>query len=402
MYRTILSDNQKLKKALFILFALLILKEIIVAICIGQNPSPIGDKYSERNAINGAAYFLEHGISSNSGLPHFSGVEIVSLHQELIKDEAYTHYPPGPEYLIWLSQNVCGSRNIVCQRFLPITVNATLSLIFLITILTLFTAKKAILLAFALIAPPMFSYYMHGLHYQGYALSILLLQVALIWKYLFNNLRFRNLNLSLFFLSFLQGWLSFDYAFLATFCATPFLILEKRTLKEWLLISVWSGLGFTAAHLIHFYQVITYLGSFEAALADLLNAAKERALNTSNVIKPGIEKLTPLSNLKDYLWRVSGRGKYLAVNLINIIWLIILLHFVQKIQLKWRNLSFSINIERRDLVALLTSILVSGAWTMIMKQHAFIHGFIARHYYLIYLIACYVLIKGFQIQKEEA
>lgn len=402
MYRTILSDNQKLKKALFILFALLILKEIIVAISIGQNPSPVGDKYSERNAINGAAYFLKHGVTSNSGLPHFSGVEIVPLPEDLKGSAVYTHYPPGPEYLIWLSQNVCGSRNIMCQRFLPLTVNTALSLIFLITVLTLFTTKKSIILAFLLIAPPMFSYYMHGLHYQGYALSILLLQIALLWKYLFHNLGFKDLNLLLFFLSFLQGWLSFDYAFLATFCATPFLILERRPFKEWLLISFWSGLGFTAAHLIHFYQVITYLGSFEAAVADLLNAAKERALNTSNVIKPGIDKLTPLSNLKDYLWRVSGRGKYLGVNLINIIWLIILLHFVQKIQLKWKNLNFSVNIGRRDLVALLTSILVSGAWTMIMKQHAFIHGFIARHYYLVYLIACYILIKGFQIQKEEA
>ena len=165
---------------------------------------------------------------------------------------------------------------------------------------------------------------------------------------------------------------------------------------DWILATFFSGIGFTAAHIIHFYQVIWHYGSFEVAFNDLFHSAKYRFDNLGQTGRKvtSSKVLNPLSVAKDFLWRVAGRGKYTAVNLINYIWIVLALRFIKQIDFKIKNTSYRFNISRDDCYTIFAAVFVASLWSLVMRQHAFIHGFIARHYYLVYLFCTLVLLRG--------
>lgn len=394
MYLTALLDKYPPKKILLFVLCLFLIKEIVVATYIGNKPSPITDGYSERNTINGVAHWQKIGITTNAGLPDHCAYKIIP--RETAESSCvYTHYPPGPDYLIWIYQFFTGgSLDIRLLRVFPILINFLCAWFFIISIIQSFESRRAFCLGLMLSLVPMFSNFWHGLHYQGYALSLFLVQISLYLRNKNNLLSFHFLLMS-FLLSFLQGWLSFDFAFIASFILTPFLILNKHTFKEWFLITLCNGLGFSVAFFLHFYQVVLYFGNAQEAIADFTNSAVYRAKNsgTDPLTRPGLEKLHLFTNLKDFLWRIAGRGKYLSINLINFIWIILGLMFIRKIEFKKSRFVFLFNIDKFDIFALASAIFISGLWGMVMKQHSFIHGFIARHYYLTYFTCCVILIN---------
>jgi hypothetical protein len=241
---------------------------------------------------------------------------------------------------------------------------------------------------------------MHGLHQQQYAFLMLQVQMALVIK-LFSGKINPLITYSAFsILGFIQGWMSFDFAFLATLFVIPFYILLRKEyfVSFWKLVFIGlaSGLSFTLSHVLHFYQVVAYLGSFDNAWNDLFGAAKFRANNSISFGYAAHPKFTdeigPFTVAKDFLYRVAGRGKYLSINLINFIWILLGLKFVKKITFK-KGQTFEFSITAEDLFALAASILISSMWSLVMKQHAHIHGFIARHYFFCYFFCCLILVR---------
>ena len=97
-----------------------------------------------------------------------------------------------------------------------------------------------------------------GLHAQGYAFALLLVEICC-------TISMGATVAPFALLGFLQGWLTFDYVFLVS--VTPVAIelampqIEPGYQRRWQLQSSGGGLafsGFAAAHALHFLQVCAY------------------------------------------------------------------------------------------------------------------------------------------------
>lgn len=405
MYSKLISFITKFPlKFLLIVFSLLVIKEILFIQTFRNDVSPIADGFSEANTSRGGLFFHEKGITAFSGLPDITYSDLLpnrgtngypGFRRGL--SEAYTHYPPGPEYLAWLGFHLVGPGNFNSLRFLPILLSVLIGIFFIrVNFELVGGSNKGVLFILMLILPPMYSNFMHGLHHQQYAFLMLQTQMSLAIHYLTKAKRSYYL---IFFLAlgFMQGYMTFDYAFLASLFIIPLYIFFNASFSTLVSIVLCSGIGFTLAHALHFYQVVNYFGDLQRALTDFAGSAAHRAKNAaSEVDVPNLKynpnEIGPFTVMKDYLYRVAGRGKYLAINLMNFIWIILSLKFIKRITFK-KGWTFEFDISGRDILALVSAILISGMWSLVMKQHAHIHGFIARHYYFCYYFCCLILVS---------
>lgn len=394
-------------KTLILVLTLLIVKELVYIQTFRDNVSPIADGYSEANAIRGAINFHENGFLPTSGLPLFNHPTILTEIGNSKDTTAYTHYPPGPEYVNWFWMLFFGKGQFNLTRYVHMVLSFLIGFYFLQFFFNFVGGGlRGLVLGLLLCLPPMYSNYMHGLHYQQLAFLILQIQIVVTLLYFKKN---KALYLfGLLIMGFLQGWLSFDFAFLASLHAIPLFILMKDKLslrvKHLILPPFLSGIGFTIAHGIHFYQVVNYLGSLENAIKDFTQSASHRANNSTSEAYLANPKYVSaeigiFSVAKDFLYRVAGRGKYLAINLINFIWIMLALGFIKKIETK--KFRFEFDVRTSDVLALAASILVSSMWSIIMRQHAHIHGFIARHYYFCYFFCCLILVMRTSVFKKD-
>ena len=242
--------------------------------------------FSESNAIREARNFLDTGIAADDGLGDvlrpdlypeegFQGHPATRAHS-LTPKGIYTHYPPGPEYILYVAMRLLGTHPISRLRIVPLMITWLTTLFFGLSLHRRFGTPVAALVMLACAALPMFSAADSFLHYDGYALALLLVEIGLA---IGSNI----LVLPFIVLGFLQGWLSFDYFFLVTLVpgavelAMPRLDPGHAARKRLALMRCGAaGGGFALAHLLHFAEVWAFFGSFHAALHDLGAAAAYR------------------------------------------------------------------------------------------------------------------------------
>jgi hypothetical protein len=179
-----LSDRTRL----FAVLAVLLLAAWVVAGPVrearglGDRLSPVADPYSESNAIRGALAYLAHGWTSNAGLPEttFGGVypETGDLRKFGAASHVDTHYPPGAMWLTALMKKACGPRPVSCLRTLPIALGALGAAVLALALIAALGPARGLVAAFAAFALPLYSNMMLGLHYQGYALALLSIQLG--------------------------------------------------------------------------------------------------------------------------------------------------------------------------------------------------------------------------------
>ena len=256
----------------------------------GSDLSPV-DRGSEANAFREVDGFQKEGFWKNQGLgnvmfgPLFPGSGFVTNDPEdrarmVTPSGVYTHYPPGPEYILFAEQAVLGLNPVWRLRILPLLFCGGAAIYFGMSIRRRFgpTVGWLMMLAIAVTVP------MHdansSIHFMGYALALLLIEIALSVQQQVRRWPF-------LLLGFVQGWLSFDYAFLVV--GTPMAVELSLPLIEggtrarlWLAFQrcFLAGLGFLIAHLAHFAEVWAFYGSIADAVADLSNSARYRAVGT--------------------------------------------------------------------------------------------------------------------------
>jgi hypothetical protein len=251
------------------------------------NALSLADPYSEANALREVRHFLEDGVTQHDGLgtvfyPGMYPTEGFAAEPDASRfgvspEGVYTHYPPGAEYLLYAEARLMGREPVSRLRSLPIAIGWAAMLYFGFAIRRRFgTTVGWIVMATCMLTPTVTDGFV-GLHSQGYAFALLLLEISCA---LGCGARMAPFAL----LGFLQGWLTFDYSFLVT--VTPLTIelvlplLEPGYQRRWPLAisrSILAGGGFAAAHVLHFLQVWAYMGSFVAALQNFARAAAFRA-----------------------------------------------------------------------------------------------------------------------------
>ncbi len=255
------------------------------------------DRYSEANVLRETRNFLEQGLARTYGLGnvYYPGlypddgfareaeIDRISVTPEGI----YTHYPPGPEYLALAAATLFGPEPVSRLRMLPIALGWA-SLLFLgFSLRHRFGEAVAWLTMGTLAVTPAVTDGCIGLHYQGYAMALLMVEIALTLgrapaSRLFALPGFALLGFAL--LGFVQGWMSFDYAFLVPLVPLAMELclprIDPAHQSNWRLAwtrAILAGAGFTAAHGLHFLQVWAYWGTLDATLRDFGGAAAHRA-----------------------------------------------------------------------------------------------------------------------------
>ena len=251
------------------------------------NELSIVDGFSEANALREVRNFQEQGLSFRYGLGnvYYPGVYPRDGFQRGSEDATasvtpegiYTHYPPGPEYLLYAATKILGDEPVSRLRLVPLLIGFGATLFFGLAIRRRFGAMVAWLMLGAFLLAPTTRDGFMGLHYQGYALALLMIEIGCA-------LSARASMAPFVVLGFLQGWLSFDYVFLVTF--TPLALelvlptIDAGYRPRWRLActrSVLAGASFAAALGLHFLQVWAYWGSLENALRDFAGAAARRS-----------------------------------------------------------------------------------------------------------------------------
>ncbi len=262
------------------LLALTLSVNAVLVLRCGDGLTPIGDAYSEANTIRAAERFAREGFLKTCGLAdptygsRFPTEGILGPSGSRPDDPIYHGYPPGPEWLAGVYSIVLGTEHVSLFRIFPIALFLTGAALFLFSLSRAIGRGRACIVYAACLLTPIFSWYTHGLHYQGYALGLLLIQISLLIKVMGPGGTGRahvGTVAALFFMGFCQGYLSFDYCVVTTFAAIPIaLVLSPEwgriRVRSLLVLCAAPGLGFTLAHVLHFAQSAAYMGGIRAAL----------------------------------------------------------------------------------------------------------------------------------------
>jgi hypothetical protein len=278
------------RRAAIVLFLLLCSAGSLVSVWQVRhwgNALSLVDSYSEANVLREVRNFLEQGLMQDWGLgnvyhPGMYPDDGFAAEPEERKfgvspEGVYTHYPPGPEYLLYASARLLGPEPVYRLRFLPIAIGWASMVVFGLTIRRRFGSDVGWLVMGACAITPTVTDGFAGLHAQGYAFALLLLEMSAA-------IAVRPRVFPFMVLGFLQGWLTFDYAFLVAL--TPLALevvlprIDPNYRPRWKLAlarAVLAGAGFAVAHVMHFLQVWAYWGTLDATLRDFAGAAAHRA-----------------------------------------------------------------------------------------------------------------------------
>ena len=244
----------------------------------GLVPGFMGDRYTEANVVRAADYFTQNGFGKTVGLPNvlwsdrFSYEGTKGMPGTMDTDNGvYLHYPPLPDLIAGVMARLVGMNSIWIWRLPCIVLNAIAMIILVRMLIRVMGLDRAAILIAAPALTPMIWTFMNGLHFQGYASALWLVQFAVLLHayWIRNKLAAADVAV-LALLGFGQGWLSFDFVFVVVLLALPLwlmrraegVVLGRRSL--W--IAVLAPLaGFALSHLMHLAQVIVYFGGVRRA-----------------------------------------------------------------------------------------------------------------------------------------
>lgn len=389
--------------------ALLCGLQVAQAISIGQAVSLIADGYSEADAIRSGQGYCRDGFLANVGLPNVAFGDAFpdkgskkDLWGPFRNRFIYTHYPPLPNLMAGAVMKVVGTDDVVALRFWPIAVTAICIGLFGLLLVRKLGPSNALIAFLPLAALPMFSNMMHGLHYQGYAMALLFLQVGLTLAALSADLPpSRRLIVAVGFLGLVQGWLSFDFVFLVSLAGVPLALVERPLRRQGarlplLALLAAPALGFTLACVAHYLQVAAFYGSFAEATRDFFSTATSR-LHTE---KSGLWQL--IGTYMDVL----AAPKYAAI---DVWWLVgaagVLAVTTRRVRLGGRTPAGTTIIwdgHEGYPLAFASAFAISFLWIGVMRDHAANHlHFIPRHLLFFLFVCLYLVARGLRFEKGD-
>ena len=289
------------------IWALLLVFQAGFLYFLGDNLDMFADHHVEADTLRASEAYVADGLFSHHGLARILYGSRFP-HEGTIKDHLdpegkvaarfrqgfppgfedrnqwpLTHYPPGPDLLNGLQAKLLGPGPIWRLRLLPAAIGL-LSLAYLFqTLAAVWGIERASIIALMLAILPMISLWLPTLHYEGYALALVLVQTGLMLRHLWRDRP--GLPLCAVWLSiigFLQGWLSWDHFFLVSLLAVPWWLLRRAegaspSLANLFWMTAAPSLGYALAHILHFWEVAAEIGGWRAAWVELFRTGLERA-----------------------------------------------------------------------------------------------------------------------------
>jgi len=362
------------------------------------------DAYSEANALRAGQCYAEEGFFKEGGLPNTTYGEMFPYYgHEGVKEgeygfkykqQRYTHYPPGPDFLSGLYHLLLPADWVWAMRFFPFLFFGIALSWLLLVLRRQFGEWAAVFTGAFLMLTPAVVYMLGNLHLHSYVTSLLLVEVALLIKWLSGNKRALGW---LALTGFVQGWMSFDWCFVVVFAPVPLAYVLAKDGRPATLKMIWPilvlGLGFSFAHLLHFFQVAAYYGSFGQAVNDLTGSAAHRSGEDSG----GRLTLLRMFVQEQYLAQFFNAYSPGAVSLVLFSGMLAtgLLH-----RLGIRGLIERIRPHRAEWAGVGAAIVIALLWGFAMPQHGLEHVFVLHRHFLLPLL-CLLLIAAKRLPRGE-
>jgi hypothetical protein len=399
---------------LAVVIGLIVRGQLATLTLLGDALSPTADPWTEADTIRAAEGYARLGFLANWGLPDLcfgdrfaeQGTEAMLRRGEapqswlvaagagrsrgdLVSAErfVYTHYPPGPHLVAGLMATAVGPGRVGLYRLVPVATGLAGIVYLLIELALSFGTWRAALAAAALSALPMFTNMMHGLSYQGYSLALLLMQLGLCVRVARTGTARRRMVMAMFLVAFCQGAMGFDYVFLVTLApvVVALVVSERAVTRALIRSSVTCAAGFTAAHALHFLQVVGYLGGVGPALADFRAIAAYRSIGSQ--YDDGTMIPSRLEIWWEYATEYSALPLHFGVPLVVPIAVTLALLLAMKAFRPGR-------VPTATVLAIPAALIVSSLWVVVMHQYSAQHWhFIPRHYFLAAFIPLLALLR---------
>ncbi len=395
--------------------------QITVIFGLNNGPSQLADWFSESNAVRAGEGFADKGFLADAGLPDVcygntwgshgftnyirgggkrveGGYKIsTSLFPVLPTRYIYTHYPPGPDWTVGMLTKILGKQRATLYRFFPWSIAMLCGALLARQLWKTMGPVRSVVVMGLLAAAPAFGNMIHGLHYQSYSLSLLLLEIALVLSALrASRFPWKEL-LILFAVAFWQGWLSFDYCFLVAFAPLPVFLLRPGTLAKERLLRLGAcvlaaGGGFALANVLHVGQVILYYHDVQMAMADLSYSGSRRM------------GATPWGEIIQLYYKGFFQDPRffhpLSFSVAGVS--LVLLCFPRRwASTRLRGWQLTWGVPWLRVAAVLAALAVCSMWLIFMPQHAKIHThFLPRHYYLLYFSLVFLIADNIAVRRS--
>jgi hypothetical protein len=359
------------------------------------------DPFSEANALREVDGFRAQGFWHDAGLgntlfgPRYPNDGFwISVGEERLHtvtpSGVYTHYPPGPEYLLYLAEAMFGPEPVSRLRLLPLALSGAAAVFYGLSLKRRFGVVAASLVMLASLAVVPFTDANSSVHEYGYGLALLLVEIGVAIGR--NSLRWPFV-----LIGFVQGWLSFDQVFLVVL--TP-LAVElslplicpgyKARLRLAIERCILAAAGFALAHLLHFAEVSAFYGSVGATFADMQDSARWRA----GFDKANGSRVSMFSTLLHYI--VSRRPfdfhanhhsfRFLGFTL-GVLWPLVAIFLYGVEIMRGRRGLQALGLLWRWFLIGLIGLVASCVWYVAMPAHAHVH----EHLLYRHLILCFEL-----------
>ncbi|MBI2606823.1 MAG: hypothetical protein HYW49_12160 [Deltaproteobacteria bacterium] len=343
------------------------------------------DGATEQMLLHAADTYARDGFLKNHLLPEYPAFGFDENGLSRDRPFVYTHYFPGPAWMLGLIVKFFGKDAIWVSRLIPLSLNV-FGLGFLGLEFAAFTGSCALacllmtLLAFAR-GLTIFSISLAG---HGYVMGIYLVMFAMLFRYA-NRPRETSpssARWALFFgaaVGFLQIWFSIDFVpvtFLsaaAMICMTPRIPWNKGR-------NVLTGifLGGCLGMALQLTLFSLHLGSVAQAIHDFRQWGSWR-MGISHFQNEAVDDQRLSRVLHEYNRQSYGATGFTGVNLLALTFTFLLLGFLGKVKDRAESL--------RGFGGLALALLGAIAWNVMCRQHSLAHThFLPRHYMALYVI----------------
>ncbi|MFN4082086.1 MAG: hypothetical protein ACK4K9_00480 [Bacteroidia bacterium] len=321
----------------------------------------LGDGFSDVNVISSAKYFLDNGFSKTYWLPVHDYYP-----KSDVKPAVYTHYPALPNILAGLYARLFNSVNEPTLRIVPVLLAMLFFFIIYIVLNTILKDQQQALIGSAVLwLGNYFINYADNLHQHLYGEMLKWVFFYVLYQYHTKGSKSNVLLLVLVFIMILEVNISFEQPVFLGILTVGFSIIYQKNIftKTSILCVLAVAFGF----LLHLFQNALYFGNWVDAIDDFVKAYTFRA--TGSEVE-GYVKETDFTfadlwkipfewfNRMERFYLLPGWG-LLAILLLSI---------------------YSLN-RKPELKKILIAVFVASiSWSLLMAQHAYVHGFTNKHF----------------------
>ncbi|MBC7947158.1 MAG: hypothetical protein H7Y42_04710 [Chitinophagaceae bacterium] len=344
-----------------------------------------GDAFSSRNVHSAAMWFRQIGYTKTKGLPVFNYAG--NYNQSAV--EVYTHYPPLPDIIGGIIARVLNTNEASLLAVFPLLLSIFFFFHLRKVLQKIVPGENAASLSWILLVTSCyFICWADDLHQHLYTELLKWVYIGLLYRLLTAEPKPWMLP-TLCVIFFLQSLLTFEsIPFLGIVTVGFFLLFRKRLFHPaCLLLLAMPVIGVA----LHLYQNYLYLGTWEAVMADMKNAALKRMTGTGelgNELGRSVQGYDFLKMWTFELWFRIGRMFTLPG-----ISFIIISAFALRDMYYRHSIHF-----RMAIIFFLAGI----AWIFVMPQHAVIHTFTVKHLgVFVAFISGYGLMQYFALVKKH-